>query len=151
MPFITETTGGRLSCTRILFVNWSLPTMIVNDDYLSESIGTFISKSIQYVIKNSKNLDSKVQSIAFAVPDSCKQEQVLAEEMIEETMNQINLTKSLALKVSFILLPDQKTLHKQFAIALQTAQKGQDNFGIFHCPTSSKILIFQKLQLSDDC
>ncbi|CAF3683750.1 unnamed protein product [Rotaria sordida] len=137
MPFITETTGGELNCKKILFVNWSLPTMITNEDYLSDSIRLFISKSIQYVIMNSQQENLKIQSIAFAVPDSCKHEQILAEEMVEETINQINLTKSLSLKVSFILLPDQQTLHQQFLNVIQTIQTTNDNFGIFCCPAST--------------
>ncbi len=114
--------------------------MVTNDDDLSESIRFFISKSIQYIITDSQQLNLKSQSIAFAVPDSCKQEEIFAEDVIEETINQINLTKSLSLKVSFILLPDQQTLHKQFLNAIQRLQKGEDSFGIFYCPTSSKIL-----------
>ncbi|CAF4751392.1 unnamed protein product, partial [Rotaria sp. Silwood2] len=85
IPFITETTGGKLNCKKILFVNWSLPIMTTNDDHLSDSIQLFISKSIQYVIMDSQQSNLKIQLIAFAVPDLCKQEQILAEEMIEET------------------------------------------------------------------
>ncbi|CAF4193216.1 unnamed protein product, partial [Adineta steineri] len=136
IPFITETTSGRLNCKKILFVNWSVPTCELDNDYLSESITTFISKTIQYVIANRKQTDSDVYSIAFAVPDMCEQEQILAEEMIEETMNQIKSIKSFSLNVSFILLPDQKTLHKQFLNVLQEVHKGEDNFGMFSCPTS---------------
>lgn len=113
--------------------------MIINDDDLSESIRSFISKTIQYVITDSQQSNLNVRSIAFAVPDSCKQEDILAEEIIQETINQINLAKSISLKISFILLPDQQTLHKQFLNAIHTIQKGDDSFGTFYCPTSSKI------------
>ncbi|CAF3683782.1 unnamed protein product [Rotaria sp. Silwood1] len=137
ISFITETTSGKLNCKKILFINWSLPTMITNDDHLSDSIRLFISKSIQYVIMDSQQANLKIQSIAFAVPDSCKQEQILAEEMIEETMNQINMTKSISLKVSFVLLPDQQTLHQQFLNVIQTIQTIKDSFGIFYCSAST--------------
>ncbi|UJR07649.1 hypothetical protein I4U23_011937 [Adineta vaga] len=138
LPFITETTGGRLACKKILFVNWSLPTGMVDDDYLSESISEFISKTIRYVIKNSKS----VQSIAFAVPDSCKQEQILAEEMIEATVNQIKLIKSIPLNVSFVLLPDQKTLQKQFFMSLQSVPTTENSFGTLSYPVSTmKIML----------
>ncbi len=122
----------------MLFVNWSLPTIVTNDDDLCDSIRLFISKSIQYIITDSQQSNVKIQSIAFAVPDSCKQEDLLAEEMIEETINQINLTKSFSLKVSFILLSDQQTLHKQFLNTIQYLQKGENYFGILSCPASSK-------------
>jgi hypothetical protein len=124
IPFITETTGGKLNCERILFVNWSLPTTVTNDDDLSNSIRFFISQSIQYAITES-------QSMAFAMPDVCKQEEIFAEEIIEETINQIN---SLALKVSFIVSPDQQTLHQRL---LNTIEK--DSLRSFYCPTSSEI------------
>jgi len=113
--------------------------MITNDDDLTESIRLFISKTIQYIITDSQQSNLNIQSIAFAVPDSCKQEEIFAEEIIEETINQMNLTKSLSLKVSFALLQDQQTLHKEFLNAIQKIQKRDDGFGIFYCPTSSKI------------
>ncbi len=81
-----------------------------------------------------------VQVRHHANTDSYKQEDIFAEEIIEETIHQINLTKSLSLKVSFVLLSDQQILHKQFLNAIQTIQNGEDSFGIFYCPTSSKIL-----------
>jgi hypothetical protein len=136
IPFITETTGGNLNCKTILFVTWSLPTIITTDDDLTESIRLFISKTIQYTITN-----LKAQSIAFAIPDSYKQEEILAEEMTDETINQINLAQSSALKVSFILLSDQQELHKQFSNVIQTVHKREDRFGSFYCPTSSKVLV----------
>jgi hypothetical protein len=113
--------------------------MITNDDDLSESIRLFISKTILYIITDSQQSNLNIQSIAFTVPDSCKQEEIFAEEIIEETINQINLTKSLSLKVSFVLLQDQQTLHKEFLNAIQRIQKRDESFGIFSCPTSSKI------------
>ena len=141
IPFITETSGGRLNCKKILFVNWSLPQIVTNEDYLSESIRLFVSTTIQYVITESQQLNLKSQSISFAVPDSCQQEQILAEEMIEETINQIDLIKSLSLKVSFVLLPEQETLHQQFLNIISTIQKDKDNFGFFYCPVSSKMFV----------
>jgi hypothetical protein len=139
IPFITETTGGRLNCKKILFVNWSLPTIGTNEDHFIESIRIFMSKTIQYVIMECKQLNLKAQTIAFAVPDSCKEEQVLAEEMIEEILNQIQSAKSLSLKVSFILLPDQQTLYQHFLTSIQTVQTGEKIYGMLYCPTSSKI------------
>lgn len=140
IPFITETTGGHLYCRKILFVNWSLPTIIFDEDHMSDLIQLYISKSIHYVIKECEQANLTIQTIAFAVPDSCKHEQILAEEMIEATINQINLTTSVSLKVSFVLLPDQQTLHQLFLNIIQTMQTENDSFGIFVCPTKSKIL-----------
>lgn len=139
IPFITETTGGRLNCRKILFVNWLLPIIFSNDDDLTDSIRFFIAKIIQYIIKESEKLNLKSVSIAFAVPDSAKEEDILAEEMIEETINQIHLAKSKPLKVSFVLLPEQKTLHQQFLNAIQIIQAVKESSSIFHCPTASKI------------
>ncbi|CAF3480718.1 unnamed protein product [Rotaria socialis] len=137
IPFITETTGGHLNCRKILFVNWSLPTIIFDEDYLSDLIQLYISKSIRYVIKECERANLTTQTIAFAVPDSCKHEQILAEEMIEETINQINLAKVVSLKVSFVLLPDQQTLHQLFLNIIQTIQTGKDCCDIFLCPTTT--------------
>ncbi|CAF2811338.1 unnamed protein product [Rotaria sp. Silwood2] len=94
---------------------------------------------------DSQQSNLKIKSIAVAVPDSCKQEQILAEEMIEETINQINMTKSVSLKVSFILLPDQQILHRQFLNVIQTIQTIKDSFGIFYCSASSKISLNRNL------
>jgi hypothetical protein len=59
--------------------------------------------------------------------------------MIEEILNQIQSAKSLSLKVSFILLPDQQTLYQHFLTSIQTVQTGEKIYGMFYCPTSSKI------------
>ena len=103
---------------------------MINDDEFSESIQLFISKSFEYM-----KSDSNKQSIAFAIPDLYRREDVFAEEMIESTMNQI---KSLSLKVLFVLLPDQQKLYKQFLSTIQKVQQGEENFGVFKCPTTSK-------------
>ncbi|CAF2071739.1 unnamed protein product [Rotaria magnacalcarata] len=137
IPFITETTGGHLNCRKILFVNWSLPTIIFDEDHFSDLIQLYISKSIHYVIKECEQANLTTQTIAFAVPDSCKHEQILAEEMIEETINQINRTKIVSLKVSFVLLPDQQTLHQLFLNIIQTIQTEKDCCEIFLCPTTT--------------
>ncbi|CAF3818277.1 unnamed protein product [Rotaria magnacalcarata] len=137
IPFITETTGGHLNCRKILFVNWSLPTIIFDEDHFSDLIQLYISKSIHYVIKECEQANLTTQTIAFAVPDSCKHEQILAEEMIEETINQINRTKIVSLKVSFVLLPDQQTLHQLFLNIIQTIQTEKDCCKIFLCPTTT--------------
>ena len=130
-PFITETTGGKLNCQRILFVNWSLPTTVTNDDELSESIRFFIFESMRYV--------TTVQSVAFAMPDLCKQEEIFAEEMIEGMIEQIDSMKSSKLKVSFVLSPDQQSLHQRLTHTIDRVHDGKDSLRIFYCPTSSKI------------
>ena len=92
-----------------------------------------------YLFQKRFNILSQIleaQSIAFAVPEAYKQEEIVAEEMIDET---INLITSLSLKVSFIFLPDQQILHKQFSNVIQTIHNGKDRYGSFYCPTSSKI------------
>ena len=127
-PLIIETTGGDLNYRKILFVNWSLPVMVDNDEILSESIRLFITKSIEYVMGESK-------SVVFAIPDWCEEEEILAEEMIEQTINQI---KSTALKVAFVFQPDQSTVYQRFLTTLEKVRQAENHFGEFHCPITSK-------------
>ncbi|CAF3451474.1 unnamed protein product [Rotaria socialis] len=143
IPFITETTAGRLCCKQILFVNWSLSRMptTTTDNALRESVRNFISNVIQYIITRSKHsTDSGAHSIAFAVPDSCTNENLLAEEMAFETQRQIQFTASILLKVSFILSPDKKTLHKEFSsviATMKTTNNNNNNYGMFFYPVST--------------
>ncbi|CAF3903383.1 unnamed protein product [Rotaria magnacalcarata] len=146
IPFITETTAGRLCCKKILFVNWSLSRMpmTTTDSALRESIRNFISNVIQYIIMRSKHsIDSGAHSIAFAVPDSCTNEKLLAEEMVFETQRQIQSTTSILLNVSFILSPDKKTLHKELSSVIATMTTINNNnsnyyyYGMFFYPVST--------------
>ncbi|CAM4822251.1 unnamed protein product [Rotaria magnacalcarata] len=146
IPFITETTAGRLCCKKILFVNWSLSRMpmTTTDSALRESIRNFISNVIQYIITRSKHsIDSGTHSIAFAVPDSCTNEKLLAEEMVFETQRQIQSTTSILLNVSFILSPDKKTLHKELSSVIATMTTTNNNnsnyyyYGMFFYPVST--------------
>ncbi|CAF4593643.1 unnamed protein product [Rotaria socialis] len=110
----TETNGGKLNCKRVLFTNWLPNSLINNDNALRLSIKIFISKSFEYTIQDNDTL-----SIAFAVPDSCNNENILADEMIHEAKRQLK-TRKLPLKVSFVCLPEQKTLYEQFSNIFQT-------------------------------
>lgn len=109
----TETDGGKLNCKRILFSNWIPTSLIDNINVLRSSIQSFIAKSIEYTKDTS--------FIAFAVPDSCTDETILAEEMIDETKRQLENNK-LKLHISFVLLPEQQTLYEQFSNLIQTTE-----------------------------
>ncbi|CAF4287034.1 unnamed protein product [Rotaria socialis] len=111
----TETNGGKLNCKRILFSNWT-PSKTMNDDDLRKSIKIFISKSIEHATK-----EKTQTSVAFAVPDSCSNEIILAREMIDTAKKQLE-SKNLQLKISFILLPEQRTLHSQCFAVIGTMQ-----------------------------
>jgi hypothetical protein len=137
--FFTETTPGNLVCKRIIFANWSPSQTTMGDETLRKHIQKFISKSIKYVIRRNKRWNFKTKSIAYAVPDSLNAEKILAEEMIYETKRRIESTKS-SLKISFILLPEQRTLYEQFLAVIQKMQSSDDGYAIFSCPLSSKIL-----------
>ena len=116
-------------------------TVTNNVNSLRESVRTFISKVIQYVVMGNEQSNKETQSIAFAIPDSCTDEKSLAEEMIYETQRQIQSTNSTSLNVSFILLPDQQTLHQQFLNGISMIQTNNNNYGALFCPTSSKTLL----------
>ncbi|CAF3999400.1 unnamed protein product, partial [Adineta steineri] len=50
-PTFTETNGGKLSCKRILFSNWTPQTLINDENELRKSIQVFVSKSVEYTLK----------------------------------------------------------------------------------------------------
>ncbi len=128
-PTFTETNGGKLICKRILFSNW-MPRGLTNEDNdLRKSIQIFISKSIEYATK-----ERSTRSIAFAVSDSCRNERILAQEMIASVKQQLQ-SKNLQLKISFILLPEQQNLHSQFFTLMGETQ---DIYALFDWPTSGK-------------
>ncbi len=58
-------------------------------------------------------------SIGFAVPDSCADESILAGEMITEAKRQLEINQS-ELKISFVLLSEQKTSYEQLSNYLET-------------------------------
>ncbi len=115
----TETDGGQLNCKRILFSNWVPTSLINNDKILRSSIQAYIAKSIEYT--------KDASSIAFAVPDSCNDEAILAKEMVTEAKRQLEINK-LELKISFVLLPEQKTLYEQFVDYFQIDQNANVYF-----------------------
>ncbi|CAF1304609.1 unnamed protein product, partial [Didymodactylos carnosus] len=136
---LTETNAGQLSCKKILFSNW-LPKFTSNENVLRKSVQTFISQSIQYATRQqSQQQDMKIESIAFVVPDlsgdSIAKENILAHEMMNETKHQIELKKSF-LKISFILLPEQQTLYKQFSTIIETMQTDNNGYAQFYWSTS---------------
>ncbi|CAF4553722.1 unnamed protein product [Rotaria sp. Silwood2] len=135
---MAETTAGKRDCKKILFVNWSLSTPVMDEHSLRESIRTFISKSIQYCLNGSQKSALTMQAIAFAVLDSCDHERVLAEEMINEARRQVDLLNSVSLMISFVILPDQETLYQQFRSTIQNIQTKNDGIGVLFYPTSSK-------------
>ncbi|CAF4945453.1 unnamed protein product, partial [Rotaria sp. Silwood1] len=126
----TEINGGKLNCKRVLFSNW-LPTLLIsNDGVLRLSIQTFVSKCIQYTIQH-----QNTKSIAFAVPDTCTNESILAEEMITEVKRQL-ATNQLELKISFVCLPEQEPLYEQFSNLFPTTE---DAFIYFDHPSTIKL------------
>ncbi|CAF0980483.1 unnamed protein product [Rotaria sordida] len=153
LSFITETTAGRLCCKKILFVNWSLSAMMVpiNGNSLRESVRKFISKVIQYIVMGDKHSNMETQSIAFAVPDSCSDEKIVAEEMIYETQRQIQSLKSTCLKVSFILLPDQQTLHQEFLTVISTMEIIDNSYGTLFYPTSTITITLTSSKQDEHC
>ncbi|CAF4307292.1 unnamed protein product [Rotaria sp. Silwood2] len=134
---MTETTAGKLGCKRILFVNWSLPEIVTNEPSFRKSIRTFISRSIQYCLIGNQNSNSTIQSIAFAVPDSCHHERILAEEMINAAKQQIDLSNSVSLMISFVMLSDQEIFYEQFRSVIQNLQTESDGIGVLFWPISS--------------
>ncbi|CAF0840224.1 unnamed protein product [Adineta ricciae] len=137
MPFITETSAGRLNCKKILFVNWSLPGKSIDEDLLCESVRTFVSHVIQYILKAERRSNRETLSIAIVMPDSIHNEQTIAEEMIDETLCHIRQVNSTLLNVSFIFLPDQQNLYKHFVKIVQPLQTDDKTCGYFYCPTST--------------
>ena len=133
----TGTNGGKLNCKQILFSTWIPP--INDDEELRKSIEMFVSKSIEYAIK-----DRNSTSIAFAVSDASTNERILAEVMIATAKQQLE-SKNLQLNIAFILLPEQQTLHNQFFTQIGAMQ---DIYAQIDCPTASKIRICRYCILS---
>ncbi|CAF4037044.1 unnamed protein product, partial [Rotaria sordida] len=77
-----------------------------------------------------------MQSIAFAVPDSCHNERILAEEIINEAKRQVDLSNSVSLMISFVMLSDQEILYQQFRSVIQNIQTQDDGIGVLFCPIS---------------
>jgi hypothetical protein len=127
-----ETMGGNLHCKRILFSSWIPPTTTNDENDLRKSIESFVSKSIEYAAN-----DRHLKSIAFAVPDSCTNEEILAQGMIGSAKQQLE-SKKLQLKISFILLPEQETLHRQFFTLIGAMQ---NIYAYFDWPNAGRIHI----------
>ncbi|CAF2619797.1 unnamed protein product [Rotaria sp. Silwood2] len=104
-----------------------LSTTTNDDDEIRKSIRTFISKAIEYATKEENST-----SIAFAVSDSYINEIIVAQEMIDTAKHQLEF-KNLQLKISFILLPEQRTLHSQFFTLIGTMQ---DMYAQFDWPNT---------------
>ena len=138
VPFITETTAGQLKCRRILFVNWLLPAIPITDDQLSESIQSFVANSIRHVVRHEQQSNAGLRSICIAMPDVSQDDVIVAEEMIEETINQIQSSKCFPLKVSFVFSLHQQRLCRRFSTAIQAIQTNDHTWGVFYCPTSSR-------------
>jgi hypothetical protein len=118
----TETNGGSLNCKKILFSNWVPFATSDDENELRKSIEVFISKSIEYIVK-----DKNPTSIAFAVCDSCKKEMILAQQMIV-VAKQLLESNNLQLKIVFVLLPEQKSLHNHFCAILDSMPDGYIQF-----------------------
>lgn len=112
----TKTNGDNLHFKRILFCDWISLTDIDNEAELRKAIQTFIAKSLEYAMK-----DEKLKSIAFATPDLCTEEQILAEELIDEAKRQLEST-NLQLTISFIVLPEQQSLLNKFFAVMNSMQ-----------------------------
>ena len=128
---ITEISPGNLKCQKILFVDWSVPSIVIDDEQFGESIELFIFRVFQHLNRS----QSTVRSIAFAVPDMCKQEEILADELVEATIHQM---KSSSFKVSFVLTSDQRNLYNHFLKSIENLQQGEENFGVFYCSMTSQ-------------
>jgi hypothetical protein len=133
---VAEAVGGTLSCKRFLFFNWVPPTNTNDVDDLQKSIQAFISKSIEYAI-NKKD----TTSIAFTISDGCANEMILAQEMIAAAKQQLEST-NLSLKILFVLLPEQQTLHNHFFTAVAATQ---DIYAYFNWPTAGKIDLNERI------
>lgn len=84
----SEINGGKLNSRKVLFSNW-LPRVLINtDNSLKLSIKIFVTKSIEYALQG-----NDISSIGFVVPDSCSNETILAEEIINEARRQIEERK----------------------------------------------------------
>lgn len=116
--------------------------MTTNDDNIRHYVRKFISKVIQFVFANNRYSNIGIQSIAFAVPDLCNKEKIVAEEMIRETQRQIQSMKSIFLKVSFILTSDKQLLYQEFSSAMSTIETTNTTYGYLVYPSSSKIIKF---------
>ncbi|CAF3163547.1 unnamed protein product [Rotaria sp. Silwood2] len=137
----TETNGGKLNCKQILFSNWLPKTLINTEDSLRLSIQTFMSKSMEFTIKEQHTL-----SIAFAVPDSCRNQTILAEEMIDEAKRHVEMNK-LQLNISFVCLPEQQTLYEQF---FNVIQKIQEPIVYFEWPTANRCILPKLSETNDE-
>lgn len=109
----TETDGGKLSCKRILFSNWTPNCLINNENILKSSIRSFMTKSIEHM--------NNASSIAFAVPDSCTDEIILAREMFLQAKQRLENETS-ELRIVLVLLPEQKSLHKIFSDLIENTE-----------------------------
>ncbi|CAM2724483.1 unnamed protein product [Rotaria socialis] len=135
IPYFVETTGGNLLCKIILFANWPSAQATPSEDVFLQGVKSFVSKSIEYVMMKNEKSILNLQSIAFAVPGFNKKESILAKDMIYTAKQQIELAKS-PLKISFVLLPDQQTLHEILLSAIQTMESNDDGYATFSCPLS---------------
>ncbi len=132
----TETDAGALNCKKILFSNWVPFAASDDENELRKSIQIFISKSIEYIIK-----DKNPTSIAFAVCDSCKNEMILAQQMIA-VAKQLLESSNLQLKIVFVLLPEQKSLHNYFCTILDSIP---DGYMQFEWPTAGEMNFKERL------
>jgi hypothetical protein len=72
-------------------------------------------------------MDDILTSIAFATPDLCTNEKILAEELIGEAKRQLE-TRNLQLTISFILLTEQLTLLNEFFLVASSMQNAYTQF-----------------------
>ena len=107
----TETDGKKLKCERIIFSAWTLPSTNNPEEILRKSIQSFVARSLEYA--------KDAVSIAFAVSDASTDEVILATEMVVESKRYLE-NNQLEQRIVFVLLPEQKSLHEQFAVLVET-------------------------------
>ncbi|CAF4800211.1 unnamed protein product [Rotaria magnacalcarata] len=120
-----EAGPGNLNCKSISFVPWIIT---------SNSISEFVSTSL--------NHPKKYRTVAFPALRyglaNCPTD-VVAKAMIDAAISKIQKT-TIHCTVSFIILPDQLSIHHEFANRLASIQKTSEPFGSIECSFSKLAL-----------
>ncbi|CAM4744717.1 unnamed protein product [Rotaria magnacalcarata] len=121
-----EAGPGNLNCKSISFVPWIIT---------SNSISEFVSTSL--------NHPKKYRTVAFPALRyglaNCPTD-VVAKAMIDAAISKIQKT-TIHCTVSFIILPDQLSIHHEFANRLASIQKTSEPFGSIECSFSRKVTL----------
>ncbi|UJR08142.1 hypothetical protein I4U23_012418 [Adineta vaga] len=116
-----ETTGGSLPCKRIVFRPWNPDTHCTQD--VKQSIDKFITSVIIYGLQNN------LTTIAFPSV-GCGQlgfdPNLIAEYMVGTTYERLKDSTYSRLTISFVLLPEQKTVYNAFVNQINIKQRIKD-------------------------